>query len=230
MSGTISYIRIGTYNRIGTHIRESNMQKIIESRRSMALILFGLFLMSASLPLYSDDSLAPGGEISTETSQAGEEVTEPGQVSEPSQAGEVTEPSQASEPSQSSKSTETVPAPEPEAEKPSMEKKQSKNIVRALLTTGIENREPVDEIVSINKNQERIYFFTEIVGMEGKLVKHRWEYKGKIMGEVDINVGSPKWRCYSSKNILPAWTGIWTVSVVDDQDNVLAETYFEVTD
>jgi hypothetical protein len=50
------------------------------------------------------------------------------------------------------------------------------------------------------------------------------------MGEVNFNVGSNRWRSYSSKNLLPEWTGIWTVSVIDDKGNVLTETYFEVTE
>lgn len=122
----------------------------------------------------------------------------------------------------------TTTAPASEAVKPG--KKQSPHILRALLTTAIVDREPADEIVSLDKNKDRIYFFTEIAGLKGKVIKHRWEYQGKTMAEVNFNVGSPKWRCYSSKNILPDWTGIWTVSVVDDKGEVLAETYFEVTD
>jgi hypothetical protein len=75
-----------------------------------------------------------------------------------------------------------------------------------------------------------VYFFTEFSGLKGKVVKHRWEYDGKVMGEVNFNVGSNHWRSYSSKNLLPEWTGIWTVSVIDDKGKVLTETYFEVTE
>jgi len=120
--------------------------------------------------------------------------------------------------------TATQPAAPAEAEQ------KSEHVLRALLTTGIENREPVDEIVSLDKNRERIYFFTELTGLKGKIIKHRWEFQDKIMGVVNFNVGSDHWRCYSSKNLSPEWTGIWTVTIVDEKDNVLTQTYFEVTE
>ena len=105
----------------------------------------------------------------------------------------------------------------------------SPNVVRALLTSAIVDKEPADQISSINKDQERIYFFTEFSGLKGKMIKHRWKYQGKVMAEVNFNVGSEQWRCYSSKNLLPEWLGMWTVSVIDDRGQVLAETQFEVT-
>ena len=113
---------------------------------------------------------------------------------------------------------------------PAEAEQKSEHVLRALLTTGIENREPVDEIVSLDKNRERIYFFTELTGMKGKVIKHRWEFQDKVMGVVNFNVGSDQWRCYSSKNLSPEWTGIWTVTIVDEKDNVLTQTYFEVTE
>ena len=123
-----------------------------------------------------------------------------------------------------------APVPEPESATATSETvKKNPNVTRAILTTAIVDKEPTDEIVSIDKNQERIYFFTEFANLKGKVIKHRWEYQGKIMAEVNFNIGSSQWRCYSSKNILPEWTGVWTVSVIDDENQVLAETYFEVT-
>ena len=113
---------------------------------------------------------------------------------------------------------------------PAKAEQKSEHVLRALLTTGIENREPVDEIVSLDKNRERIYFFTELTGLKGKVIKHRWEFQDKVMGVVNFNVGSDQWRCYSSKNLSPEWTGIWTVTIVDEKDNVLTQTYFEVTE
>jgi hypothetical protein len=106
---------------------------------------------------------------------------------------------------------------------------QSKgHVARALLTTGIVDREPVDEIVSLDNDAGRVYFFTEFVNMKGANIVHRWEYKGKTMAEVNFNVASPKWRSYSSKNIKPEWTGIWSVYVVGEDGKVLKESVFEV--
>jgi hypothetical protein len=122
-------------------------------------------------------------------------------------------------------------APATEAE-PEIAEPVNKNphIARALLTSAIVDREPADDIDSVSKDQQRVYFFTELTGLKGKTVTHRWEYQGKIMAEVNFNVSSPQWRCYSSKNILPQWRGSWTVSVVDEQNQVLVEKQFEVVD
>jgi hypothetical protein len=117
---------------------------------------------------------------------------------------------------------------EPQA--PVTEVKSDDRVTRALLTTGIQDREPVDEIISLDKNHGRIYYFTEFVNMKGETVSHRWEYKDKVMAEVNINIASPRWRAYSSKNIKPEWTGIWTVSVVDENGKVLKENLFEVVE
>ena len=160
----------------------------------------GLSLTLLSMPLYSDENTAQ---------------TTSGDTT----AGEGTADKMTTTPEEASVAPDTPAAPP-----------QSKHVLRALLTSGIENREPMDEIVSIDKNRDRIYFFTEFTDLKGKSIKHSWEFNGKSMGEVNFIVGSNKWRCYSSKNLLPEWTGIWTVSVVDEKNNVLAETYFEVTE
>jgi hypothetical protein len=57
--------------------------------------------------------------------------------------------------------------------------------------------------------------------MEGRTLRHRWEFDGQVMAEVPIHVSAPRWRAYSSKRLLPGQTGTWTVSVVDDADRVL---------
>lgn len=171
-------------------------------------IALGLIFAWLSLPIYAEESSTPMATAESATSGTTEEITSESPVETAEQPA-----------------TTTVPMEAPAKTPP-----KSKHVTRALLTSGIENREPMDEIVSIDKNQERIYFFTEFTGLKGKIIKHRWEYKGKSMGEVNFNVGSNQWRCYSSKNLLPEWTGIWTVSIIDENNDVLAETYFEVTE
>ena len=41
---------------------------------------------------------------------------------------------------------------------------------RAVFTSGIQNREPVDNLTSISNDQRRIYFFSELTGMVGETV------------------------------------------------------------
>lgn len=87
-------------------------------------------------------------------------------------------------------------------------------VAREAITSDVENHEPVDKLSSVTTDTSKVYFFTELRDMEGQTVTHRWEYNGKVMAEVPFEVGGPRWRVYSSKNLLPDWTGDWKVSVV----------------
>ncbi len=102
-------------------------------------------------------------------------------------------------------------------------------VTRAVFTTGIKDREPVDKITTLTNDKDKIYFFTEIHNMSGHIVKHRWVYNGKTMAEVEFGVGGPRWRVWSTKSLLPQWTGEWKVSVVDEAGKVLNESSFTYT-
>ena len=59
-------------------------------------------------------------------------------------------------------------------------------------------------------------------------VTHVWYHEGKTMARVDLNIGSADWRTWSSKRILPSWTGSWEVKVLDADGMVLASAGFVV--
>lgn len=99
-------------------------------------------------------------------------------------------------------------------------------IKRAVFTTGIEDREPVDQVDSLATDVDKIFFFTEIAAMEGSSVTHRWIHDGETLAEVTFNVGGPRWRVWSSKNLIPTWVGDWTVECVDSTGNQLSEASF----
>jgi hypothetical protein len=50
------------------------------------------------------------------------------------------------------------------------------------------------------------------------------------MGEVKFNVGGPRWRIWSSKTLLPQWTGEWRVSIIDGSGNKVGEGTFNYTE
>jgi len=88
---------------------------------------------------------------------------------------------------------------------------------RGMFTTGIENREPVDNVATLINTNNEIYFFSELKFMEGRAVIHRWQYKGNTMADVEFNVGGPRWRVYSKKALYPGQTGEWSVIVLDKE-------------
>ncbi len=104
--------------------------------------------------------------------------------------------------------------------------KQSGFVHRAGFTTAIHEREPQNLVTRLLNDQRKIYFFTELRDMKGQTVTHRWKLDGKVMGEVPIRIGGPRWRVHSSKWLDPGWLGRWTASVVDSRGRTLASSSF----
>jgi len=95
------------------------------------------------------------------------------------------------------------------------------DIARATFTTAIEGREPVDQITQLGNDKTSIYFFTEIRGMTGHSITHRWEYGGEPRFEMTFSVGADRWRVWSNKTLSPDMTGEWKVVVLDEAGFVL---------
>jgi len=103
----------------------------------------------------------------------------------------------------------------------------SAGITRSAFTTEIKNKEPVSEFKHISVDVTRVYFFTELSGLNGRTITHRWEYNGKVMAEVHFKVSADRWRTWSSKNLLASWVGKWQVTVLDEGGNILERNEFE---
>ena len=99
---------------------------------------------------------------------------------------------------------------------------------RAQFSLGIDNREPVSMVESLDsKAHNSISFFTELNDMTGSTVTHQWTHKDKVMFEKSFEVKSERWRVWTSKTLIPAWTGTWTVNVLNDERELLASKSFE---
>ena len=99
-------------------------------------------------------------------------------------------------------------------------------VARTAVTSGIENREPTDNISSVTTEVAKLFYFTELRGMEGQTVTHRWEHNGEVMAEVPFEIGGQRWRVFSSKNLAPSLTGEWKVSVLDASGSALSSNTF----
>jgi hypothetical protein len=100
-------------------------------------------------------------------------------------------------------------------------------VSRAMFTIGIDNREPVIMVDSISPDSyDSISFFTELRGMTGETVTHQWLYDDKVMFEKSFEVGGERWRVWTSKTLLPDWTGTWTVKVLNEDGSVLERKSF----
>ncbi len=99
----------------------------------------------------------------------------------------------------------------------------------AVLTTGVQDRQPVDEVQSVPADVGRVYLWTRITGAEMETgIEHVWYRGDEEMARVPLTVASTNWRTYSSKNIEPSWTGSWRVDVVAPDGTVLESISFTV--
>lgn len=101
---------------------------------------------------------------------------------------------------------------------------------RARLTSNVVNREPVDELgarVDVpSAGETSVFFFTEVRGMGGRKITHRWEYAGATAASVSFPIGSDRWRVYSRKSIAANQTGPWKVVALGPDGTELARAEF----
>ena len=100
------------------------------------------------------------------------------------------------------------------------------SVTRALFTRKVKDLEPVDTVSVLTNDKIRITYFTEIHGMAGQTITHRWEFNGKIVLEKKHEVESSRWRAYTSKTLDPTWLGEWKASVVDAAGGTLSVNTF----
>jgi hypothetical protein len=90
-----------------------------------------------------------------------------------------------------------------------------KRVARGIFSTNIVDREPVDQVLILSNAVDQIYFYTDLRHYQGQTITHRWEYEGELVAEKTFEVGGPRWRVYSQKDLNPDMTGTWTVVVSD---------------
>lgn len=105
---------------------------------------------------------------------------------------------------------------------------EAPSVVEAVVCRGIDDRMPVAEADSFEAGVDRIYCWTRVTGGAGSTLVHAWIHEGVTRARVELAVGSDDWRTYSSKRILPAWTGEWEVKILTPQGAVLATVPFRV--
>ncbi|HIF93385.1 MAG: DUF2914 domain-containing protein [Myxococcales bacterium] len=98
--------------------------------------------------------------------------------------------------------------------------------VLAQFTTGVENREPIDQVTFVENSTEKIFLFTDLRGLNGQTVQHRWIYSGETKAEVSFEVRGARWRVWSSKDLMSDWIGNWTVEIVIEGGEVIAAETF----
>jgi len=98
---------------------------------------------------------------------------------------------------------------------------------RAVICSGVSNHEPIDSLTTVPHGVGKVFFVTEVAGLEGKTITHRWTKDGNKMADIRISIASNRYRCHSSRSVAGR-SGNWTVQVLDDDGDVIAERRFTV--
>lgn len=100
----------------------------------------------------------------------------------------------------------------------------SDNVARAIFAPAIARLEPTESlngVLSPERGLSRLYFFTELRGLRGQRIRHRWLINGQRIADIPINVGSDRYRASSNMRLTPNRRGTWEVQVLDSQGKVL---------
>jgi hypothetical protein len=109
------------------------------------------------------------------------------------------------------------------------EEAASLKVDEMVFCTGIVDWAPVAEAKTFPDTIGVVYCFTRIVGAsESTAVNHVWFYNDEEKARVTLPVKSSSWRTWSSKRILPAWTGRWRVEVQAEDGKLLRSSEFLV--
>lgn len=91
------------------------------------------------------------------------------------------------------------------------------------------DRAPVGTSDVFAKETGKVYCFSRVVGADtGSQVMHNWYHDGNLKASVKLNVRSPNFRTWTSKNLMPEWTGEWMVEVLDQDGKALDSIVFTV--
>jgi hypothetical protein len=124
--------------------------------------------------------------------------------------------------------TVPMPAEKPAAAQPPVKRPAAPqgSVTRMRLAERMEGLEPGPGVALPIRRGRTIYFFTELKGLAGRPIVHRWHWEGRVVQDRAVRPSSPAWRAYTAKAI--DRRGAWQVTVVDTATgSVLAEHRFD---
>ena len=106
---------------------------------------------------------------------------------------------------------------------------QEITVAQAVVCQEVVDRLPVGAGDVIPAGTERVFCYTRIVGAQGETeITHNWYYQGALKASVVLPVRTSEWRTWSSKTLLPEWTGEWMVEVLSKDGTPLESVIFFV--
>ena len=123
-------------------------------------------------------------------------------------------------------------AQDPAAQEPAAQEPAVGGVEASLaFGTGVDRdtRSLTGESAGFAADVGKVFCLARITGMgEPGEVTFAWYQNGKTIVKVPLQVRSADYRTWSSKSILPGWTGPWEVKLLDAAGRVLASAGFTV--
>jgi len=102
------------------------------------------------------------------------------------------------------------------------------SVEAASTGTGVEELTPLGVSESFPSSVGKVYCYSKILNGEGTSILHRWYYNETVIADVPLAIGSPRFRTYSYKTILPDQTGQWKVEIISEEEDVLKTLDFTI--
>ncbi len=100
------------------------------------------------------------------------------------------------------------------------------SVSRSAFTEAVVNSEPKSRLIELPNNKQFLYYFTELKGMAGQTITHRWLFNGATISDKKFNIGAPRWRIWSNLTLNNEWLGEWKVQVIDEMERVIHSDSF----
>jgi len=127
----------------------------------------------------------------------------------------------------SSLSAQDDPA-SPSTETQTEEAKGGIRVDDAVICEEVIDHEPIAPADTFSAALGQIACWTRIADGAEQEIVHAWIHEGTTRARVELSIGGARWRTYSTKRILPSWTGSWEVKVMTPDGVVLQSVPFIV--
>lgn len=126
------------------------------------------------------------------------------------------------------KKVKTAEAPEPARKQMKQaEMADGISISEIAICEDVEERVPVHPADSFSSEIGQLWCFTRVQNADAPTqIFHRWYVGDDLVDEIAIEVGGHHWRCWSTKTILPNWTGQCRVEILTEQGDVISTKEF----
>lgn len=161
----------------------------------------------------------------TQKTEQAEQPMKAAKAQKAEKAEHAEKPAKAAQAQKAEKPTKTAQAPD--APRKQAETNDGMSISRIAICEDVQERVPVGESETFSSGIGQLWCFTRVMNAAAPTqIYHRWYVGDEMVDEIAINVGGKQWRCWSTKTILPSWTGSCRVEILTEEGDVISTKEF----